>query len=576
MKKHYPLIEISGLAIAGCILFLFGNFHFSAEVFGEIAPHPLWASHGPMCDLVFSVWGMIFIALALAAFFSLKRKAGTLAEKITDWSKLLFTEAMDLLKWAGSQTQTRGEWAWIGAFVLIGAGIRVYFAFQPMRFDEAHTFLQFVNNGALYLFSYSAPNNHVLHTLFVKLSVTLFGTGPFAIRLPSIAAGVLCIPAVFLLTRLILKSRKSGFFAAALTAVLPYFILYSSMARGYTILCLLSICLAIAGLRLAEKPNLPLCFLYSLIISLGIFDVPTFLFPAAGITVWTAACMKINGARPKDIAAGFIAPCAVFSLSGALFLYTPVIIASNGVSHIISNKFVKAKPLGLFLGKLPEHLAQMGNQMALGLSPVVLMLLFIILALGLFHLSRLKNQQGIWLAPIILVCSLIILLAKRSIPFPRTWIYLPPFALVAMDAGYCLLAGKFKETGKSVLLVLSLTAAIVTAVQDPVTVNPATGYFPDAHKVVCYLSTHMKKGDMMIPHGHNSDATTEYYMYRAGLPNVENECDLKKGATIFYVTKKGFFPENKLGKNPTPSFETEDAEVFAVVYGEDAPGATAD
>ncbi|SHK63455.1 Dolichyl-phosphate-mannose-protein mannosyltransferase [Desulfatibacillum alkenivorans DSM 16219] len=576
MKKHYPLIEISGLAVIGCILYIFGRLHFSAAFFGKIAPHPLWTARGPMCDLFFSVWGTIFIALALSAFFSHRRKSGTLAAKITDWSRLLFSEAVDLLKWTDSRTQFRREWAWIGAFMLIGAGIRVYFAFQPMRFDEAHTFLQFVNNGALYLFSYPAPNNHVLHTLFVKLSVTLFGTGPFAIRLPSIAAGVLCIPAVFLLTRLILKSKESGFFAAALTAVLPYFILYSSMARGYTILCLLSICLAIAGLRLAEKPNLPSCFLYSLIISLGMFDVPTFLFPAAGITLWTAACMQINGVRLKDIAAGFVAPCAAFSLAGALFLYTPVIIASDGVSHIISNKFVKAKPWGFFLEKLPEHFAQTGNQMALGLPPVVLILLFIILALGLLHLSRLKNQQGFWLAPIIFVCSFIILLAKRSIPFPRTWIYLPLFALVAMDAGYCLLAAKFKEKGKGVLLALSLAAAFVTAVQDPVTINPATGYFPDAQKVVNYLSTHMKKGDMMVPHGHNSDATTEYYMYRAGLPNVENEHDLKKGATIFYVTKKGFFPENKLGPNPTPSFETEDAEVFAVVYGEDAPGAAAD
>ena len=59
----------------------------------------------------------------------------------------------------------RGAMGWLLALTLVGLGIRLWFLGQPMRYDEAHTYLAFVFPRNMRLFFYGVPNNHVAHTL---------------------------------------------------------------------------------------------------------------------------------------------------------------------------------------------------------------------------------------------------------------------------------------------------------------------------------------------------------------------------------------------------------------------------
>ena len=107
-----------------------------------------------------------------------------------------------------------------------------------MRVDEAMSFIEFASKPlALGVSYYPAPNNHLFHTVLEHLSFVIFGEHEWALRLPAFLAGVLLIPAAYITAR-IHYGRNSGLIAATLVAVSSTLILYSTNARGYTLVCL--------------------------------------------------------------------------------------------------------------------------------------------------------------------------------------------------------------------------------------------------------------------------------------------------------------------------------------------------
>ena len=80
---------------------------------------------------------------------------------------------------------------------VIGVTLRLALLNQPMRYDETLTFIGYASRPLWQaLTDYSAPNNHLFHTLLVHLT-TLFGTqySEWMIRVPAFAAGAAVIPA---------------------------------------------------------------------------------------------------------------------------------------------------------------------------------------------------------------------------------------------------------------------------------------------------------------------------------------------------------------------------------------------
>src|SRR5207253_11250661 len=108
----------------------------------------------------------------------------------------------------------------------IGAALRVLYLAQPIRYDEAVTYMYFVRlPWAEALSTYTYPNNHLFHTLLAKASVTVFGNSPWALRLPAFFAGVLVVPASYLTIRALYGAR-AALIAAGLVASSGVLILY--------------------------------------------------------------------------------------------------------------------------------------------------------------------------------------------------------------------------------------------------------------------------------------------------------------------------------------------------------------
>ena len=145
----------------------------------------------------------------------------------------------------------------LGLLTLIGAVLRIFLINQPIQYDEAYTFIHYASQSlAAILANYSAPNNHIFHTILVALAYQVLGASPWILRLPALSAGILMVPAAYLAARRFYSEYQSLAAAAAL-AITPLLIAYSANGRGYTLLTLFALLLAnFAGILVKKQSTI--------------------------------------------------------------------------------------------------------------------------------------------------------------------------------------------------------------------------------------------------------------------------------------------------------------------------------
>src|SRR5215210_1486178 len=102
---------------------------------------------------------------------------------------------------------------------LAGLLLRTIDLNQSIAYDEAYTFIHFASRSFKHILAdYSAPNNHIFHSILMGIAYRLFGGQPWALRLPALTAGILMIPAMYITARRFFSSSQS-LAASALIAV---------------------------------------------------------------------------------------------------------------------------------------------------------------------------------------------------------------------------------------------------------------------------------------------------------------------------------------------------------------------
>jgi len=103
------------------------------------------------------------------------------------------------------------------AIFILGLIPRLLLLNRPIEYDEAYTFTQFARYPFLKIISdYSAPNNHVLNTILVRIVYLLLGDQAWQIRIPAFLAGLLIIYALML--GRMLYNKTVGYLAAGMLA----------------------------------------------------------------------------------------------------------------------------------------------------------------------------------------------------------------------------------------------------------------------------------------------------------------------------------------------------------------------
>ena len=233
---------------------------------------------------------------------------------------------------AGRVAVVNGLWLWLAAAALVvGAALRLLYLFEPIRYDEAYTWIYYASHSPLQaLVYYDVPNNHILHSLLVMISTWIFGSAEWAIRLPAFVAGVLLIPAAFLLALELTGEGAAASFAAVLTASSSYLIEYSINARGYTLVCLFTLVLLLAAREMcAGKWRAAGPVLFVAAGAAGLATIPIMIYPLAVAAVWVI--LGVDRKRERKVKSPLPALAVSLAVIVALALawYTPALTVSG-------------------------------------------------------------------------------------------------------------------------------------------------------------------------------------------------------------------------------------------------------
>lgn len=163
----------------------------------------------------------------------------------------------------GAQAQGSGEtwpirraWVSVAAATSLALGLRLLLV-RSIWVDEAISIHQAHMSLAGMLHDLRATDNHPpLYFLILWGTVRVLGFGQLAVHIPTIVAGTLLVPAVYL-AGTELFGRRTGALAAALTSVAPLLIWYAQAARPYAFFMLLAtlLQLTLAVERLKLRPD---------------------------------------------------------------------------------------------------------------------------------------------------------------------------------------------------------------------------------------------------------------------------------------------------------------------------------
>ena len=338
-------------------------------------------------------------------------------------------------RWAALNLLQKLHYIILLALILLGVGIRLLYLQRPVAFDEGWTLYEFVRLPTFYqmISDYEEPNNHILHSILVRLADQSLGHAPWIFRLPAFISGVLLVPLAYWLGRRFYNPQVA-LWTAALTATAFRLIDYSVEARGYTLLAL--ICgLLLLNADVLRRPSAPrwAWASYAALSALGFYTIPIMVYALGAISLWLLVCLVLESPSPVRWRRLVIFALVTLASAGlTLALYSPVILRN---ADWLFNNFM-AQPLERTTLDIWRSSFEQIRNFILDryAQPFAIFLgLGFVLGLGLHWRMR---PERLPLPIAALLWWMAILAYQRLIPPDRTWIYtIIPFLMVA-SAGW--------------------------------------------------------------------------------------------------------------------------------------------
>ncbi len=407
---------------------------------------------------------------------------------------------------------------------------------QPMRYDESVTWAYFVGRSWTTIVSqYQFPNNHVFYSLLAKATSSLAVWQPWALRLPAALAGIAIVPLTWAVGRRF-ADRDSALLGAGLAAASTSLILYSTNARGYSLVVVLFLCLLLQAHRMREAPTMRDYALFGALATLGLYTIPVMFYPIAVVAVWFSLDAWQRPDRGRRLL--MLSATCLCSAVIAGVLYLPI-IKTAGLAALVGNKFVAPSTWFELARSLPRFTVDVATTWA---EPAPALGALLIALLALNGMRRSANSTAPSLAWSAIVGCAIILVATRRAPFVRVWLFLLPLYLLAVARGVIRLAQRVvprlasapaEKTPWPTLVVASAVAAVSLSTR-AAEYSQDTGAFPSARRVVDLLATRIRASDRVlapIP----SNGPLIYYLAERGLDTASLTRPLERADRAFLV-----------------------------------------
>lgn len=452
------------------------------------------------------------------------------------------------------------HWIAFGLILVIGVAIRAWLLNQEMTFDESLTFLEYASGSLRTAITrYSLPNNHVFHTVLMWFPVRFLGDSPWILRLPVFIAGVLALPAAYAMGRLLYAKRNIALLTMAFMAASVWMIDYSANGRGYSIFTLILIVQVMLGAVLIRgwwiKRRWLLWGAYAVLCALGLWTVPTYVYPLASVCLWLLLSIVVDK-RDKDrtrLLMGFFAAITIGAVL-TIALYAPIWTRPHGIDQLFRNRYVLPDPDPIITAAdapagaadanetiVPstksttlEYLFEWWNRMlSTGLPTLVYAAFWIVAVIGVIAHGRMRDKGSarIPLAPIVFIATFGIIVVQGAVPPERTFVYSIPVFVLAAAVGVIYLADAIQRRtaapqstlsraavpALSVLLTVGLIAMLISTGD---IIAHQMGLAPDSARVAAALSDRVTADDMLLMSLPYS-APVRYYLRQEGVPGVD-------------------------------------------------------
>ena len=292
----------------------------------------------------------------------------------------------------------------------------------PVRYDEAFSFLHYASQPWRTTVSdYSFPNNQFLNSVEMHAVWRALGDSPEMLRLPALVAGILLVPAVYVLGRLI-YNESAALWGAALSGVSSALIQYSVNARGYSTGVLMVVVALAAATWAARTGVLWAWFALGVSSVLAVYSVPTMAYGVAVAFLWVVV---VAGRGLRGRLRGLLITGAAATAVGAL-LYLPA--RGDAGWSVASDYGVKG------LGDKLDVLERVWEQWTDALPLPIAILLVLAFVCGL-AVQRRVAREPVPLVVVAIAVTLVAVIALPQSPFPRTYLYLLPIVLLTAGAG---------------------------------------------------------------------------------------------------------------------------------------------
>ena len=251
-----------------------------------------------------------------------------------------------------------------------------------------------------------------LHHGLLWVTVRLFGTSEFAVRLPSLIAGIALVPVMGWVGRL-LYDRRTGWVAAVLAAVAPFAVWYSQEARMYSLFMLLAAIAVGAQVQALRRGRTGDWALFGVATAAMLW---TQYFAVLPVLVQQAAFAGVlwrdrrDAGRRRSLIRGWLVSCAVMAI--ALLPLAPILLdqlaaygnrgagltpgqAGAGSSLIGSSISIYAVGANLIWAALGYHADGVMVQLA-ALWPLLMLLALVMLGRG-------RSGRSVYLLALVVV-----------------------------------------------------------------------------------------------------------------------------------------------------------------------------
>jgi hypothetical protein len=473
-------------------------------------------------------WGVAGGVLLFAAAWSIlypnacSRLLSLCLRRSADWLRDLgqFVADLRLLR------LTRVELASVAAICGLGMVARLMLINRSIEYDEAYTVMAFAHSPFRILVAdYHVPNNHIFHTILVRIAVLFLGSQPWQIRMPALLAGMLLIPFVFWLGRA-LYTRDVGYLSAAIVAFLPDMVQKSVSARGYIIVTLLTVMAFLLAYYLVRHRNLFAWSLLVILCALGFYTVPIMLFPFGFLILWMLmSTLDLDKDQYTRSAWGLhLVVAGIMVVLLTLFLYSPILL-DTGVRYLFpSGGVLQSQSLQALLDGLPGFASDVIAEWTYRLDPPVWRGVFLLgMLLSVLGICDRRNHR-VHTAPAFLLAVFVLLLIQRPNPLSRIWLWVIPFAAIWVSAGLGILLQLIRRNrvgqGLSVVLLVSVLVGLAaTGIQDSrqrVIDNDVERPAITTEEVARFLAPRLTSKSLLVV-DYAYDAYIWYYLYLQGV-----------------------------------------------------------